>query len=1783
MALTSMIQTFLPQYENFTLEMGGLQTGMSMTTILSDLQLLLNSMITMQSPSNATNMEANLFSLISKYTQTLFSSNDTQYIKLFQNAQNIVNELSKMNTTITVQELSAIFATYLPIYLGSNNETQASLYAINNMWQFLNNLTDAQSNDLSNITVQMLPIFQSLLNESTNVSELMYWFVSFFTDRIPAAEQDGFHKVANATQHLIDAVQTCSVNMATCPDIIQGIQNFVSDVSQLETFIQNRSLANSSFLHFGLYNQSQITFINDIFLLLSYAMGHPYNISSIQSGVFEEVLILKDWIFNTTMEDNLNFTTTLSPQSIVGVLNSVNIPKLLLQVENVLETSSCANQTDKDELLCKLNVTLQLTQLLNQLPLEHTIHGNLSVISSILEQWMVNFNTSISIYQQLIDLYNVTVLTLQHQPILQAVNASLVNIVHMLNDMGILQNSSMNEVDIVTNLISEIIQQLESRPNIYNLSNVSQYNITELLESMQLQLDIVNWLMLHVENQTEIHANSSGVNPLYTVAQWMINNYQQISIIIRDVESVVSSFNHVSPNATIDALKILVEDLLKAFLPQIEDEHLKEIVLNVTRMLLEVTGPNMINQINMFINNFSTFQLDISNDPTKLLNLLSAMNQTGLISEIGGFIKSFTTSNNTQFIQQLLDALKMFNNFSMMNSTINVHDLSAILVKYLQSSSVTTNDVQSSLNTVLNLWQYLNNLTNGQSNDPSITAMQMLPFLESHLLLNENTNISEIMSWLVSIVSRYVPPEEQDRFEKAANASLLVFKAMESCVDKSVTCTDLIKGIQNFLADVAQLETFMSNRTLANNSLLQFESYNQSQIVLINELFLVLSYAMGHSYNTSASQNGVYEVLLTLKNIFLNTTMEENLNLTMPLYLQGLSEVLTATNISQVLLQAETLLSTSTCTNQTDTEPFLCNLYMTLQLTQFLSQLPLAKTTHGNISIISSIVRQWLSHLDKNMPTYPQLVELYNVTVLAFDHQFTLQAIKTSLVNITSILHDMGILQNVSLNETDIAMTILSEMIQLFPSGINNLSSVLHYNISGVLEAIQSQLQTMDWVMIQVAKTQWNLNSSLPENTIYSIVQWIQNNKQNFSLNLKDVELMISSFNNVFNLTDVIQVFNMVVQNQQIQSLIYQIGREIPGFTNISSIWNLLDKNIQTDVGIAWLLLQEMESVNISTILSSINQLQQTIQDIKGIDLGYTSYNNTISEKVFTIIMEGIKILNNIQATGTISKEDIYLMYNFTYLLVQDEWTWVPFQNISAMEAELLDVFYLAMTPFLGGNGSQAYSGNCTAQEVLQILIQTIFNKTTINQSQEGTTCNWKLIYNSSDASASSNRTLDDMIYLALQSSPVFHTVCSKDNLQPLAEEMACLMQVMKMSMSVLAELNNMLGSQASLIQSLNDSLAFICSNIPDHNSTFQTETQIMKNLEAIFFNQSSPGHLLIQFIIQRYNSTIQASDLQLVLTQISRIITLVPTNESAYSHIYQLIEAAVNLTIQPNWLDSWQNLDNILSMNWTISNIDSSLSVLETVRRAVVFIDGVIGEKTIPIYQAIASLVNNPAFSVLLNVTNSQLSNTSISSGAECTAIVNAVVNFSSSVWPIFNQTQSNIQELLSNFGLLACNTLYIQSANHSWTSDLEIINNILSNIANYVPAEMTGYFTATKKIISFMSDIFQSPNISQESLLNSIYDLLIQELRIFSNTTIIADWLEKIPVRNLTSVLLRSGNIATLDQALALETDLLHLLSGSLNATSYAQGISMVSKSLMNMNSSISSFSRSSGITQQ
>ncbi|XP_063285490.1 uncharacterized protein LOC134571247 [Pelobates fuscus] len=1877
--LEDVLIAFLPQSENITNALeDSLQTVLNVTRMvldvlsqnnISQLDILVNTLTNMTFGTNLSNDTAELiqlFSIINKTglipqiantIETIFTSDNVELGKLFLNALNMFNKLNQLNDTSTIQELSSIFNTYLPNSLEAGNEAQMSFNTILNLLVYLNRLSEQQPEDIANTITDILPFFlspelQNLTNDAVNqTSDLL----SIISNYMPLTEQDIFQQIANTTLLIIESVQLCRSMPENCTGIVEGFQNFMLDVAQLQTVIQNEGLggqfANLSLTQFETYGRLQKTLINDLFLLLSFAQGN--NSSETMSGIYEEALGVINLIFNRT-KDELDIITPTALQSIMEVLKSTNITEFLLQIDNLLNATLCINTADADPLLCSLDLTNQLTQLFQLLPLTQSMHDTLSIISSLAEQWIGTINVNLPIYQQLIYLQNVTIYTFQYQPVLHAINSSVLNIIRILQEAGISLNFNMSGTASAINLLSELLQASDFDASRYNLSFVSIHNISELLEKIRLQLNVVHGLLLQVKNHTESMSTTPGSYAMDTITQWILDNFKQIGQLIENSQSVIESFNnsltlsdlmqslneirqkeqlqlliqqfgsalqnisnsafisnsflnetlatskwapileflvkvtnksiseislsppYITTNATIKILLNVLEDILITLQPQSENitnalEDPLQTVINVTRVLVDIFSQNKINMLVSSLTNM-TFGLNLSNDTAKLLQLFSIINQTGLVPQIANTMQTLFTSDNVELGKLFINALDMFNKLNQLNDTSTIQELSSIFNTYLPISLESGNQTQMSINTILNLLVYFNRLSEQQPADIANTIMDILPFFVSTELQNLTKDVVNQTSDLLALILKYMPPTEQDIFQQIANTTLLIIESAQLCRSTPENCTDIVEGFQNFMLDVAQLQTVIENNGFegqsGNISFAQFETYGSLQKILINNLFLLLSYTQS---NVSENLLGVYEEALGVINLILNSTTDE-LNTITPTSLQSIMEVLKSTNITEFLLQIDNLLNATLCINKADADPVLCSLDLTNQLTQLFQLLPLTQSMHDTVSIISTVAEQWIGAINVTLPTYQQLIHLYNITIVTFQYQPILQAINSSIINIIQLLQeDRVVVNDANMNVTDTVVNLLSEILQTtgFDPTMYNLVHESTYNISGLLDNIRLQLDVVQWLLLQNITQTAGMDTTQGYYTMNAITLWITNNYQTIDDIMKNFISTVGSLNNTFSLTDLVHLFNATVQNKQLQLFIQEVELALQTSSEFTLFENLLNnENIQKDAELALQLVQEISQINSVNIYASINKVIPILQGLMEIELGYLYqfHNNVTVAKVFSIVQEGMSILYNIQVKGSIDKDMVFRIYNFTYLLVQDELNWIPFQNISAMEVELLDVWYLAMRPFLGGNGSQEYIGNCTAEDVLNILVQTIFKNATGSESMVEANCLWQFVYNSSDTSIRSNQTLNEIIYLALQSSPIFHNICSEDSLHPLAEEMACLLQLMELSVGILAGLNNASGLHIPIIQSLNESLNFICEDMPEHNTTFQPQIYLVKLLDQLFLNQSSPIHFFIQFLVDNSEINIQTSDFQLNWGNITKTLNVLAIiNGQVDSRIYDLIELIVNVTHLPYFIESWDILDSFLSMNWTADEVSNSVSILEKLRRAIVLINSGVEAKSIQIYHAVVSLLKTPGF-------------LGSPPAIECETALGAIFRFSDSIWVAFDSNHSSLQEeLLSNISSLACNLQNTQTSTRM--DELAKIKNILPYLVNFLPDVVPNFFSATETIISFLGIAFSED--SQETILMSAFELLIAELRLF-NTTVIADSLEAIPLQSIYYLINNittnfAGNITT--QQMAIAEDVFIVLSEALNASSsYTQVLSSVSKLVALLPSSFLTISNTS-----
>ncbi|XP_053554781.1 glucosylceramide transporter ABCA12 [Bombina bombina] len=1251
-------------------------------------------------------------------------------------------------------------------------------------------------------------------------------------------------------------------------------------------------------------------------------------------------------------------------------------------------------------------------------------------------------------------------------------------------------------------------------------------------------------------------------NPNYT-NQWktILQLVSNITDILISEISPSTSYSYISSKTIIQVLQMVFGNLKDTFLPETNDvtqilEEFIHSIMNVTEMFMTTSGNTTINQLQMLISSLTSNNLGTSfpNDTAKLaIKLLAIINQTSLNTE---------TSHILLYGNLIINSLDIFNELIRLDINSTIQDFFAILTKHLPNVSNLLdlgNQTQSYLDTIKNVWLYLTSLEEQQSIEMNKMSVQVLTLFLSPELQTVSTDIHKQTSAFFSFISGYIPAGELEGFHRIANASLNIIQSMQTCSVQPANCSQFIEGFQSFVLYFSQFQAMIQNKSLEEQSIdrliLQLQSLDYSQKTLINDIFVIIWYAQGHQYNASEKLIEVYDEVISMISLIWNSTEKDNVTPTKVI------EVLTSANITEFLLKVQNILLTSTCANQTGKDPSLCSLNLVLQLTDLLKVLPLDQSFHDRLSAISTTAEKWLSKLNIKIPIYQQLTDLYNITPLAGQYEPILQAINNSVADIIQLLNETGLAFNFTLNGQDELINFLSEILHvssLNTSIISDLSMLLQYNMSDYLENIKIQLGVVNWLMLQMKHLKGALDTFPSTHTMQGVAQWMLDSNPYIDAVIRETELMMNLFIQPFNLTNLLQIFNMLLQNEQLRLILNPLQVQLQTLSNISFFENLISNEyFQKDAEIALYLLNNVE--NISVALTSINKALLILQEINSLGFDFPNIfdklNSIKAGNIFAIIKEAMKILYNIKENGAISKDMIFRIYNFTYLLVQDELDWVPFQNQSAMEAEFLDVWYLAMHPFLGGNKSQEYTENCTAEDVLHILIQTVLQNTTGNETTVETNCQWHFGLNNSDNSIINSLPLQDIIYAQLQSSSMFHDLCSDENLNPLAEEMACIMHLLELSSRVLAQVNNLSGLHIPWIQTMHDSLSIVCD---DDNSTFEYQTHLVDFLDYILVNQSSQIQYLI-YLLQNFNdSSIQVLDLLHRWPEIAEgIMTLISSQVQYNNNTYEIVKLTLNVTTDPQWFESLEFVQSIFSTNWTAVEFDGAVSVLESLRRALILIDGGLNKEEIQIYQAIVTLVQNPNMRYLYDLATSSLMNQT-----ECTGAFSALTIFSSSVWVAVNPAYEPLEEeFLYNLSALTCNLLQLQPVYYNWTTGMNMFKNILSFMAKFIPNSLSNYLMAAEKVISFLSNMDTSP----EKILDGVIELLVQETEIFinsNNTVLLQESYFLHGISSLVKTLMNNSfSSGGTSEQIYFPEEALNLFVGALNATSFAPAISSLS----------------------
>ncbi|XP_043381517.1 glucosylceramide transporter ABCA12 [Chelonia mydas] len=351
-----------------------------------------------------------------------------------------------------------------------------------------------------------------------------------------------------------------------------------------------------------------------------------------------------------------------------------------------------------------------------------------------------------------------------------------------------------------------------------------------------------------------------------------------------------------------------------------------------------------------------------------------------------------------------------------------------------------------------------------------------------------------------------------------------------------------------------------------------------------------------------------------------------------------------------------------------------------------------------------------------------------------------------------------------------------------------------------------------------------------------------------------------------------------------------------------------------------------------------INDLQQkfNISELETIDRWMNCDNNS-TQRLLEILRVGMKILSDTRLGEASNKEKIDAVYNFSHLLFQKEFNKTSLQHNTSLEAKVLDLLHLALSPFLeeGNNGNEKPQ-NCSVHDIFYITLQMLFKNATLRESLPGSHC--KFLFTSMDIQTRTmeNKSFTELFQLALRNleqTPEFASIF-KNNSEYFSRELSCIIQSLQFSSSFLSNLNTVSQFENPWIEGKYQTLTAISKELPQSNT--KCLPPAFQSMDRVF--NSHPLSSLIAFILnemdmnsQNFSSSSVAWKNLFIL--FSDVQADVQRNSSVYE-LLQMVQSAASLSEWNNFSRVWEAVDNLLSTKWNLTKAAGYVKLLEVMKR---------------------------------------------------------------------------------------------------------------------------------------------------------------------------------------------------------------------------------------------------------
>ncbi|XP_019410082.1 PREDICTED: ATP-binding cassette sub-family A member 12 [Crocodylus porosus] len=312
------------------------------------------------------------------------------------------------------------------------------------------------------------------------------------------------------------------------------------------------------------------------------------------------------------------------------------------------------------------------------------------------------------------------------------------------------------------------------------------------------------------------------------------------------------------------------------------------------------------------------------------------------------------------------------------------------------------------------------------------------------------------------------------------------------------------------------------------------------------------------------------------------------------------------------------------------------------------------------------------------------------------------------------------------------------------------------------------------------------------------------------------------------------------------------------------------------------------------------------------------------------ILKAGVKILHDPRLEEATGEEKIDAVYNFSHQLLPKERNQTYLQHNTSLEIEVWKLLHLALSPFLReGYSSNKKLQNCSAQDILHLMLQVMFENVTVSESLTRSHC--KLLFTSMDTK--DRTTFSELFQLAVNTldlTPEFANIY-QNNRAYFSHELSCVIQSLQFSLGFLSRLNSLSDLGNSWIQEKHETLTVLSRELSQNNESCQVPiTQSM--VDSVF--HSYPLNILISFILnETYADSLNFSGSSVNWKPLFMLSGDRQDDVQRMSSMYELLQDAANLSEWSHFSRVWNVVNNWLSTKWNLTEVAAYVKLLEIMK----------------------------------------------------------------------------------------------------------------------------------------------------------------------------------------------------------------------------------------------------------